>query len=260
MRQVELVHMTWKQAGEARDRGAVVLIPVGTLEQNGSVSPLGSDTLLAAEVARRVAQETDAVVTPPVSFGYSPQFRHFPGTVSLDPNTLRAIVFDICQNLVENGFDHLLLVNCHISNEPILEHAARDVREDLGVLTGSVNPIALAQGASKEIYAGKEEILGHGAEPIASMLRSFTPDSVHLEEARSDSWKDFQGLTVAGSSRVKVAGAAFGLYFGTEEAAETGGTGDPTASDPERGEEIMRRVVATASEYVRAFGNLRVTE
>lgn len=258
MAEVELARMTWKQADAARDRGAVVLIPVGTQEQNGSVCPLGADTLVAFEVAKRVAEGTGAVVAPPVNYGYSPQFRHFPGTVSLMPDTLRMLLFDVCRNLIENGFEHLLLVNCHVPNEPILEHAARDVREQLGVLMGSMNPIALAQSASQDLYAGAEATLGHGSEPIASILRAFVPETVDLEAARHDTWKEFQGLTVVGSSRVKVGSGTFGLYFGTEEAAETGGTGDPTASNPDRGAEILRRVVDLASQYVIAFARLRV--
>lgn len=258
MAEVELARMTWKQAEAARDRGAVVLIPVGTQEQNGSVCPLASDTLVSLEVAKRVAEKTGALVAPPVNYGYSPQFRNFPGTVSLMPDTLRMLLVDVCRNLIENGFTRLLLVNCHVPNEPILEHAARDVRAQLGILMGSIHPIALAQGASKDLYAGAEATLGHGSEPIASMLRSFVPEAVDLKAAKPGTWKEFQGLTVVGSSRVKVGSGTFGLYFGVEEAAETGGTGDPTASNPERGAEIMRRVVDRASQYVIAFARLRV--
>jgi creatinine amidohydrolase len=260
MAEVELVRMTWREAEEARDRGAVVLMPIGTLEQNGSVCPLGVDTLVAEEVAKRVARETEAVVTPAITFGYSPQFRHFPGTISLSPDTLRKLVVDASVNMLENGFTHILFVNCHISNEPIIEHAARELREQYGVLTGWVNPIYLAQAASKDLYAGKEDTLGHGAEPIASMLRSFDPEAVKLDAAQHDQWGEYQGLTVAGSSKVKVGGAVFGLFFGTEEAAETGGTGDPTASDPERGAEIMRRVVDQTSDFVRTFSGLAVID
>lgn len=260
MSQVELALMTWKEAGAARDRGAVVLIPVGTLEQNGSACSLGTDTLAAVEVANQVAAETGAVVAPAINYGYSPQFRHFPGTVSLNPNTLRSILFDVCLNMIENGFTRLLVVNCHIANEPIIEHALRDVREQLGVLAGTIQPINLAQGASKDLYQGKESTLGHGAEPIASMLRSFVPEAVHLDSAKFDTWKQYQGLTVVGSSKVKVGGGTYGLFFGTGEAAETGGSGDPSASDPERGAEIMRRVVSLASEFVRIFATIKVTD
>ncbi len=260
MAQVELARMTWKQAEAARDRGAVVLIPVGTLEQNGSVCPLGTDTLAAAEIARRVAQQSGGVVAPNIAYGYSPQFRHFPGTVSLDPETLRSMIYDVCLNLIDNGFNHLAVVNCHISNEPIIEHAARDIREHTGVLMAAVNPITIAQGAARDLYAGKEASLGHGSEPVASMLRSFTPESLDLASARYDEWGKFQGLDVIGSSKVKVGQGTFSLFFGTDEAAVTGGSGDPTASDPERGAEIMKRVVDIIANFVRTFAGLQITE
>lgn len=258
--ELELALMTWKQAGTARDRGAVVLIPVGTLEQNGSACSLGTDTLVAVEVANRVAAETGAVVAPAINYGYSPQFRHFPGTVSLNPDTFRAIVFDVCRNMIENGFTRLLVVNCHFTNEPIIEQALRDVREQLGVLTGTIQPITLAQGASKDLYQGKESTLGHGSEPIASILRSFVPEAVHLDSAKFGTWKQYQGLTVVDSSKVQVGGGSYRLFFGTDEVTETGGSGDPLASDPERGAEIMRRVLSLASEFVRAFATIKVTE
>lgn len=260
MAQHELARMTWREAGAARDRYAVVLIPMGTLEQNGSVAPLAVDTLVAEEVSKRVAAETGALVAPAIAYGYSPPFRHFPGTVSVSPDTLRSLVFDVCLNLIENGFVRLVLVTCHVFNEPIIEHAARDIREQLGVLVGCLNPVTLAQAASRDLYAGRESTWGHGAEPIASMLRSFDADALHLENAQADNWKDFQGLKVTGNSRVRVGSGVFTLYFGTDEVAETGGTGDPSASDPARGEEIMSRVVSQVSEFVRAFARLNVTE
>jgi creatinine amidohydrolase len=260
MAQVELARMTWKQAAAARDRGAVVLIPVGTLEQNGSVCPLGTDTLAAAEIAKRVAEKSGAVVTPTIAFGYSPQFRHFPGTVSVSPDTLRSMIYDVCLNMIANGFDRLFVINCHISNEPIIEHAARDVREQLDVLMAAVNPITVAQGATKDLYAAKENTLGHGSEPIASMLRSFTPESVHMDQSKYDEWGTFQGLQAVGSSKVKVGQGSFNLFFGTDEAAETGGSGDPSASDPERGAEIMNRTVDIIADFVQAFAKLEVSE
>jgi len=84
-----------------------------------------------------------------------------------------------------------------------MEHAARDLCEQYSVLTDRINSIYLTQGASKDPYAGKEQTLGHGAEPIASMLRSSEPDTVRLEAAKYDGWNGYQGLKVAGSGRVQ---------------------------------------------------------
>jgi creatinine amidohydrolase len=260
MTQVELSNMTWKEAAAARDRGAVVLIPIGTLEQNGSIAPLSSDTLVADEVARRVAEATGSVVTPPVHFGYSPPFINYPGTVSLRPETLQAVIQDVLDNLIANGFRRLVMVNCHIFNEPIMEQAATQIRKRDSALLGNFNPITLAQGVARQLEPGIEAKFGHGTEPIASMLLSFVPDAVRTEAADPRPWGAYQGLTAPFLSKVKVGSDVFGLYFDQEEISETGGSGDPGAADASRGAEIMRRVVESASEFVRTFAGLPVPE
>jgi creatinine amidohydrolase len=260
MASVELARMTWKEAQEARDRGAVVLIPIGTLEQNGSMAPLSSDTLVADEVARRVAEATGSVVTPPVHFGYSPPFINYPGTVSLRPETLQAVVLDILDNLIANGFQRIVMVNCHIFNEPIMEQAATQIRKRSSALLGNFNPITLAQGVARQLEPGIEAKFGHGTEPIASMLLSFAPDTVRTEAADPRPWGNYQGLTAPFLSKVKVGNDVFGVYFDQEEVSETGGSGDPGAADGARGAEIMRRVVESASEFVRTFAGLQISK
>jgi hypothetical protein len=42
MAQCELAYMTWKEVEAARDRGAAVLVPIGTHEQNGTLGPMGT--------------------------------------------------------------------------------------------------------------------------------------------------------------------------------------------------------------------------
>jgi creatinine amidohydrolase len=185
MTQVELAQMTWTQAAAGRDAGAVVLITIGTQEENGSVCPLATDTLLAFEVARRVAEQTGSLVAPPINYGYSSTFSGYPGTMSLKPDTLRRVIFDVCENLIENGFDHLMLVNCHMPNEPIMQQAAKEIGARYGILIGSFNPITLARSVSQDLYADVEATFGHGAEPIASMIRSFNSAAIHLEAGQA---------------------------------------------------------------------------
>lgn len=260
MSRFELGKMTWKEVEAARDRETVVLIPIGTTEQNGSIAPLSSDTLVADEVARKVAEATGSLVAPPVHFGYSPPFIHHPGTISLRPETLRALILDILDNLVSNGFKRLIMVNCHIFNEPPMEQAATEIRKRSAALLGSFNPITLAQRAAREVEPGIEAAFGHGTEPIASMLLSFAPDTVRTEAADPRPWGEYRGLQVPFLSQVKVGKDAFGLYFDIEEVSETGGSGDPRRADAARGAEIMKRVVEAASEYVKVFGGLPVPE
>jgi creatinine amidohydrolase len=230
------------------------------LEQNGSIAPLSSDTLVADEVARRVAEATGSVVTPPVHFGYSPPFINYPGTVSLRPETLQAVIEDVLDNLIANGFRRLVMVNCHIFNEPIMEQAATQVRKRSSALLGNFNPITMAQGVARQLEPGIETRFGHGTEPIASMILSFAPETVKNETADPRPWGTYQGLPAPFLSKVKVGNDVFGLYFDQEEVSETGGSGDPTVADAARGAEIMRRVVESASAYVKVFSELQMPE
>ncbi|OGP92943.1 MAG: hypothetical protein A2156_10340 [Deltaproteobacteria bacterium RBG_16_48_10] len=261
MAQVELAYMTWKEVEAALERRTAVLVPIGTHEQNGGLCPMGTDGLIVFEVAKRVAGETGAVVAPLLSYGYSPRHRNFPGTISLRPDTLRMLIYDICEELVKDGFDHILLVNSHLTNEPIMEHAAREIREKYGVLLGFINPVELAERATHDLYPRLGSSHGHGDERVASMLRSFIPSAVRLDAASEPvQWREFEGLPLASSVKVKVGQGVFGLYMDVHDFSPGGGNGDPAASDPERGAEVMRRVVALAAEYVRAFLRLRTSK
>jgi creatinine amidohydrolase len=258
MAQVELALMTWKDAAAARDRGAVVLIPIGTQEENGSICPMSADTLVAHEVARQVAEQNGALVAPSINYGYSSTFSRYPGTMSLKADTLQRVVVDVCENLIGNGFERLMLINCHLPNEQIMQQAAKEISGRHGILIGSFNPITLAQAASRELSAGNASAFGHGSEPIASLIRSFRPEAVHLDQAKPEEFGEFQGLPVVGTAQVRVDGGVLNLYFDLKQISETGGTGDPNASDPERGTAIMRRVVEQAGKFVQAFAKLDV--
>ena len=49
-----LERMTWPQAQEAFKRTSVVVVPIGSTEQHGPHLPLGTDFLVAQELARRL--------------------------------------------------------------------------------------------------------------------------------------------------------------------------------------------------------------
>lgn len=83
--------MTWQEIDEIRRRTDKVLIPIGSLEQHGPHLPLSTDTIIAFEVAKRVAEKLDIALAPPIGLGFSIEHIDFPGTISLDPSTLTAL-------------------------------------------------------------------------------------------------------------------------------------------------------------------------
>ena len=261
MAQCELAYMTWKEVEAARDRGAEVLVPIGTHEQNGTLGPMGTDGLLVFEITKRIAAETGAVVAPLLSYGYSSRHRNFPGTISLQPDTLRRLIYDICEALVKDGFDHVLLVNSHQTNEPIMEHAGRQIREKYGVIMGYINPVVLAEKSTQDLYPKLGSAHGHGDERVTSMLSYCLPGAVRMDAPpEPQEWREFEGLPLAASHQVKVGQGVFGLYIEVHDFSPSGGNGNPAAVDVDKGAEVVRRVVGMAVEYVKAFLKLRTSK
>ena len=69
--------MTWKEIDDAFKTDPVVLIPMGSTEQQG-IQSLTGDYLAAEEIAKRVAEKSDAYYTSVIPFGCSEYFRCFP--------------------------------------------------------------------------------------------------------------------------------------------------------------------------------------
>ena len=100
----------------AGDRRAVVLLPLGAIEQHGPHLPLSVDWLGAEEIARRIAPYLTRrgwrpVLAPSIPYGVSTLAIGWSGTVSLSPATLRRLVVEIVGALAEHGFRRFVLTN-----------------------------------------------------------------------------------------------------------------------------------------------------
>src|SRR5690606_19636383 len=74
-------------------RDALVVLPVGSLEQHGPHLPVWTDSFIAHALACRAAEEArdvPAVVLPPIWTGLSEHHFPFGGTISVDYATFHA--------------------------------------------------------------------------------------------------------------------------------------------------------------------------
>jgi creatinine amidohydrolase len=114
---VKLAECTYREAARlARDERAVVLLPLGAVEQHGPHLPLLVDWLGAEELARHVAPHLRRagyrpVLVPSVPYGASPLAEAWPGTVSLSVGTLRRVIVDVVGSLARHGFRRFVLAN-----------------------------------------------------------------------------------------------------------------------------------------------------
>lgn len=245
--------MTQVEAKEAAARGAVVLLPIGTVEGNGPVTPLGYDYLVAEAMARQVAERTGNLWMPAISYGVSEVLSAFPGTVFVRAELLSAQIESVVRSLIKHGFDRIVLVNNHIPNQQPAEDALRRVRKDTGVLCASLYPAQLARDLWKDLYVGIESTIGHGSEPGTSLMLHLYPDAVRTDLAEPWPMKDFQGMEVISPFAVRHGESQVNMYLDLAEVSDVGGWADPTKASADRGAVLMGRMVDFAVSFIERF-------
>lgn len=123
MAEVHMNRMNWQEYRQRVTASkAPIFLPVGALEQHGPHLPLGTDALLATDIAAGAAAASGGIVAPALSYGYKSQPKcgggqHFCGTTSLDAATLIGQVRDTIREFVRHGVERLVLVNGHYENQ-----------------------------------------------------------------------------------------------------------------------------------------------
>jgi creatinine amidohydrolase len=119
----EMESATWEDVGaligSAEAGRAVAILPIGATEAHGPHLPLATDVVIAQAMAREGAARLTArgyavLVLPPLAYTAAPFAAGFPGTISLRPETVTAVVVDIARSLVAQGVGVLAIANAHL--------------------------------------------------------------------------------------------------------------------------------------------------
>src|SRR4051794_37976011 len=114
-----LAEMPFPEVKALADSGkAIVILPVGVVEEHGAHLPLGLDSFAAEAYTALAAPHLeengyDVVIAPTVTYGVAHQALDFPGTLTLQPETLKALIVDIGRSLARHGLDRLVILNGH---------------------------------------------------------------------------------------------------------------------------------------------------
>lgn len=255
--------MSWCEIREAQKRNPVILIPAGTIETQGPYTFVGYEYVVPQRLAEAVARQTGALVVPTTPFGYSALFQDYPGTITLRPEIISGIYEDVVHSIVRHGFDHLLFLAMHVPNQPMMEHVAHKVRDELGVMIAWINPGRLAPSILQEVSPNYEAARGHGADPGLSLAKYLEPEAVDLTQvAPNGADHHFQGLPLpVGGMTPSFRGFPLNMPLRMQDISpESGGYGDPTFATADQGQVIFDRMVEHVSALVDKFAamNTRV--
>jgi creatinine amidohydrolase len=229
--------LTRDEVGKAALAGAVAVLPVGATEQHGPHLATGTDAILAERAAQAAAALTGDVVLPTLAYGCSlGHTAAWPGTLSLSPATLTAVVEDIGRWAHASGFGKLVLLNAHATNQPPCGSALLQLRHDLPGLRVRLVTVWDLSGQIASAYREDAPDF-HANVAETSLMLHVEPELVRLERA-----VDEPDRTV---------GLVF--QYTVPQATGSGVVGAPTLATAERGAALFEAVVeALASLLERA--------
>src|SRR5579872_6379602 len=119
---MKIADMNWMQVEQKLQQDGRAVVPVGSTEQHGYLR-LTVDAILPERVAAEAAEPLGVPVFPVLSYGVTPYFRDFPGTISLRVDTHLRVVRDILDSMAGSGFRRILIVNGHGGNGAVQQLA-----------------------------------------------------------------------------------------------------------------------------------------
>jgi creatinine amidohydrolase len=216
--------------------GAAV-VATGSVEQHGGHLPLGTDAFAAQSIAERVAARLGTVVAPLGPVGVAHYHLPWPGTLSLAPATLAAVLVDVCGGLAAAGARRVLAVNWHEGNTPALRLGAGEAQRRHGISL----VIAESHVITHTLFPDEMEFTHAGSMETAAVL-AFDPSLVQLENATPPSDRAAGEAAHAMFRRRDV----YPVLADFRQIAPTGWYGAPERATAERAE----RVAEAVADYV----------
>ena len=140
MFQDTMVNMSWTDVQDSVDKNALVLLPLGVIEEHGPHLCLGTDIYIAHIHSLFIKQRLEekglqVVLAPPFYWGICQSTGSFIGSFRVRKETAKALLFDIMASLAEFGFKSVYGINAHgdIEQYIVLVEAFKEASEKLGL-------------------------------------------------------------------------------------------------------------------------------
>jgi creatinine amidohydrolase len=236
---IRLAELTKDEFAAAMREGRWILLPLGAVEQHGPHLCLGTDLFYAEYVCTHVAEQVRGLVAPALPYGVCRTMRNFPGTVSLTPPTLAAVLREIVAEYVRHGARKLALISGHAEGgqlDAMREAVLPLVTDDPTLTLLVIGPYDFLDPIRRE--AGLEGTDGHAGSIETSEMLALAQETVRTD-------------LIPKVTRPRL--SRFLVRANPEREFPTGIRGDTSKVSCELGERALRHCL---TEIVRVLRNL----
>lgn len=253
--------MAYPELEDAKDRKAIVLQPVGSLEQHGRHLPVSCDSSCSFEISRLTAEAlvgTVPVVVLPIFWaGSSTQHTGFPGVITLSHQTLIDALFEIGSSVASLGFTKLVFVNGHGGNRGCVKIVADRLKVETGLLTFAITYWEMAMRETNAIRDSSKGGICHGGEFETSLQLVFQPGLVRRDRLGKEIARSFLGEDTLTDL---LHYTPYHVFETTLELSRSGTMGDPTLGSFEKGEKIVEVLTTEFGRFLKRFYDFTPSE
>ena len=225
-----LEDLTWMEAEKIIKEYEVVLIALGArAKEHGPHLLLKNDYVMAEYLKNRVIKEVPVLVLPTLQYGYYPAFLEYPGSISIQAETFKNMIMDICRSMSGYGIKKYYVLNTGVSTLRPLAQAKKELDKN-GIFLDYLNILEVDESLPPGLM--KQEGGTHADEGETSMMLYIAPETVAMPKAVKDydPRPNRRGLTRDPEGK--------GHY------SPTGIWGDPTLANKEKGKIIVENTVS----------------
>lgn len=238
---------TWAEVAAYLSTAKGIIMPIGSTEQHGPNGLIGTDAICAESVAHAVGDAAGAMVGPAIPVGMAVHHMEFPGSMTLRPSTLLAVIHDYVLSLAEHGFERFFFVNGHGGNIATVRAAFYEIHAENRARHGKDAPdlrFALANWwegdavgrLSREFYPGVEG--SHATPSEVALTQHVRPHTIK---------------TVDMSPTVAPAGGFYDARDFRRRYPDGRIGSNPALARPEHGQRLLEASAAAIAEQYRFF-------
>jgi creatinine amidohydrolase len=244
------MELTQKDFREMNREHCWCIIPISSIEQHGFHLPVGTDTLILKATLEAIKDKVDIDRTllqlPQLYYGKSTEHTNYPGTITLEPETIHGLLYDITASLARHDFRNIIVVNSHGGNAGLLDGILYDLRMKYQVRAYGIHLSSVYRN-TRDVAENEFPHSMHAGCMETSFMLHWYPELVkkdHIPKATL-SGKGFEFLK-------KVSGKA-DWGWATEDITPQGYIGSPQLATAENGKAIVEDLSRGLVELIKTI-------